>query len=242
MSDLILVQDQFTEYLAAAADLAANFFIYEKMAIIPYRQFEIEDLRERFMSWSYEKRALKLSTFLSYKSHYEDFWSAGLSTINKVESFKRFMNSQSLKINDENKVMSLVEQDTFIEIYNPQLVQIYRSLDFYNYTNHSLMALEVFEWVELFQRSFEVSAKVHAVAQQVFLGITSDPIYNPVEEHVVQELHTNKPASHRVRSLAYAATLGKQGEFMGGLHICKIMESKSLRFKVMESVSVSENN
>lgn len=236
---ILNVETTFDEYIRVVEQFCKIIQKYENIIVIPYRFEEFEFLKDRFESWTPEKQNLKLSSFLAYKAHCEELWNENKSIMNERESFVRFLKSQKLYIHDQEAIEKLISFDTFTEIYDLNYVQIYRSLDFFNHTNHSLMALETFEWWELFQRSPEISAKVHAVAQQVFLGITSDPIYNPIEEHVVQELETNKPMSHLIQSLVYAPTLGVGGEFLGGLHVCRINKSRSLKFQVLPAADLT---
>lgn len=61
-------------------------------------------------------------------------------------------------------------QNQIIEIYNPQGIQLYRSLNFFNTCGYSLLDLCVTEWFVLWERPTSIINRIHAIVNDVMTG------------------------------------------------------------------------
>lgn len=55
------------------------------------------------------------------------------------------------------EVYQTLTKDKIVEIYNMDLIQIYRSLNFFNLCSYNLFELLTHEWTELYERSIQVN-------------------------------------------------------------------------------------
>ncbi|MNT65143.1 hypothetical protein D3C72_2031010 [compost metagenome] len=60
-----------------------------------------------------------------------------------------------------------MDEDTVVEIYGPNMIQLYRSVNFYQYSSYSLLDLSAFEWFVLWDRPRAVTEKLMNVAHEV---------------------------------------------------------------------------
>jgi hypothetical protein len=78
--------------------------------------------------------------------------------------------------------------DEIIEIYNPEGIQLYRSLNFFKTCGYSLLDLCVNEWFILWERPRSVVEKMHAVVGTVLNGKKQDFAMN-VGPHLIRETY-----------------------------------------------------
>jgi len=67
-----------------------------------------------------------------------------------------------------------IAQDEIIEIYSPQGIQLYRSLNFFNTCGYSLLDLYVHEWFVLWERPASIINRIHATVADVLTGKKTD--------------------------------------------------------------------
>jgi len=90
--------------------------------------------------------------------------------------------------------------DEIIEIYNPQGVQIYRSLNFFGVCGYSLLDLCVHEWWILWERPKSVINSIHNVVTSVLSGEKQDSAVN-IDSHLIRETYddgTTQPFLPRI--------------------------------------------
>lgn len=68
----------------------------------------------------------------------------------EVEFAKKSLKHYGFKVNDD--FWKTVEHDHVIEIYGTDMVQLYRSFNFFKYSGYSLLDIAVFEWFSLWER------------------------------------------------------------------------------------------
>lgn len=87
-----------------------------------------------------------------------------------------------------------------IEIYNPQGIQLYRSLNFFGVCGYSLLDLCVREWFVLWERPKSVINAIHNVVQDVLSGQKKDTAVN-IGSHLIRETYddgTTQPFQPRI--------------------------------------------
>ena len=67
----------------------------------------------------------------------------------------------------DDGIWNVMDQDSVVEIYGPNMKQLYRSVNFYQYSSYSLLDLAAFEWFYLWERHRSVTEQMMAVAQSV---------------------------------------------------------------------------
>lgn len=76
--------------------------------------------------------------------------------------------------------------DEIIEIYNPQGIQLYRSLNFFKTCGYSILDLCVNEWYVLWERPSYVIERLHHVVSEVLAGVKKDTSLG-VGPHLIRE-------------------------------------------------------
>ncbi|WP_413289254.1 hypothetical protein [Bdellovibrio sp. HCB337] len=76
--------------------------------------------------------------------------------------------------------------DQIIEIYNPEGIQLYRSLNFFNTCGYSLLDLCVNEWFVLWERPKAIIQRIHDVVGQVLTGTKTDTAVG-IGPHLIRE-------------------------------------------------------
>lgn len=153
----------------------------------------------------------------------------------KYYALSAFLKKYRLNLPNEKEALKSIDKDTYIEIYDKDLIQVFRSYDFFEITNHSLMALETYEWWELFYRSEIIVQQQMKVLNEIFSGQIRHFVANPVELHTVKEINIENPISSQTESLLYAPLFDNSENFQGGVHLFKVYSSQSLKFKVLDN-------
>lgn len=222
----------FDRFLAIAEEFAAYIKSVEGVNTVAIHPHERDLLLQKFNNMPIEKQLKKFYRFEGYYEHCREIVSQGYSLKDKKTSIKAFMKKYGLKFANEDDVFEVMDQQTFIEIYDLDFIQCYRSIDFLNATSHSMMALETCEWWDLFERSTYIGDQIMSVVQSIYSGAVREPVYMPVESHTVKELGSTSPLSSQADIILYGPVYDERGLFQGGLHLFKIKSVYSLDFKV----------
>lgn len=78
--------------------------------------------------------------------------------------------------------------DEIIEIYSPEGIQLYRSLNFFKTCGYSLLDLYVNEWFILWERSSATIDKIHEVVEQTLSGKKLDTKVG-IGPHLIRETY-----------------------------------------------------
>lgn len=119
---------------------------------------------------------------------------------------------------------NLLDKDDVIEIYGSDMIQKYRSLNFYNKTSYSLLDLVLNEWYVLWERPTYVLNDLLTSANKIVEGQTEKLNLN-MEPHLVKEIFNcgnTEPFEPRVLAVKfkYAMPLYKSvGKEVAGLII-----------------------
>jgi hypothetical protein len=104
---------------------------------------------------------------------------------NEIALLLRALNKHGFQADDE--FLKTIEKDQIIEFYNEDMIQLYRSFNFYKITGYSLLDISLYEWFVLWERP-----------RQILDGIASElaetlETYIPVKSfktkrHLVREI------------------------------------------------------
>lgn len=196
---------------------------------------EREFLRKKFEGLPYATREARLEKFQRYVDFCNEMVESGISLKDKKAALRSFLGKYSLSAPSLERIYKILDKNTYVEIYNKDSVQVYRSLDFLNVTNHSLMALETCEFWELFHRSSAINEKVLDIVNGINTGSILDPVFLPVEKHTVKEIRSVDPRSSQTRMtlLAPLHLEGDEKSFQGFIHFFKVTSAYSLKFEVV---------
>lgn len=96
--------------------------------------------------------------------------------------------------------------DEIIEIYNPEGIQLYRSLNFFKTCGYSLLDLYVNEWFILWERSSQVIEKIHEVVEQTLSGNKTNTKVD-IGPHLIRETYddgTTQPFEPRTAVVEFS--------------------------------------
>jgi PAS domain-containing protein len=163
---------------------------------------------------------LRVTQYLSTLSNQEALESAAFQS----ELLKKALDFFGLESISEN--IPAFEADDIIEVYNSDSIQLYRSLNFFEYSSYSLEDLLLNEWFHLWERPSWAIEQLMALVQQTLSG-QSDLITNPnVTPHLLREiLDDGNGSSHRLlrQTMKTVFALRKKGSrrIGGFVSVCK---------------------
>lgn len=222
--------NRFSQFEAIADELCAYLRAVEGINTVSIHEHERDFVLSKFLALPEAKQARKLERFLGYYDLSRDLVEARISLRDKNQGLKAFLKKFRLVVPEEDSVFEILDKNTFIEVYDLDFVQRYRSVDFLEATNHSVMALESCEWWDLFERAEKITKDQIAIVTEIYTGKVHGPLFHPIEAHTVKELRTKVPLSSQAESLVYSPVYSKEGNFEGGLHLFKITAARALDF------------
>ncbi len=84
------------------------------------------------------------------------------------------------------RMVESLDDETVVEIYTSDMIQIFRNLNLLDVTGYSIMDLSVFEWWVLWERSQFVAQQMHKLAESVLVNETPFVPFT-LEGHVLKE-------------------------------------------------------
>lgn len=131
--------------------------------------------------------------------------------------------SKKLGIVFNPEVYDRLTQDKIIEIYNQDMIQIYRSLSFFNLCSYSLSELLTNEFYELYERSLQVNSLLMESAQKLINREYSlAPIsLKHIPQHVMREKFSEEKTAFFVQFEEAYPIYTWSREFYGYLLVLK---------------------
>lgn len=213
----------FCDFLKANTGIEANALCESQFVMI----------QKEYAKLSLVQQKSKLENFQSYYRFCKDLVSKRQSLRDKKSCIKAFFYKYALTVQDQDEILDTICDNTFIEVYDSDFKQVYRSVDFFEVTSHSIMALELCEWFDLFQRSKDLTSDQYEVVTKIFSGVIKVPVYKPIEDHTVKEINSDHPKSSQAQIILYAPLFNADGTFYGILHLFRVIESQSLEFQLV---------
>jgi hypothetical protein len=88
----------------------------------------------------------------------------------------------------DESLWDVIAKDMVVEIYGPNMIQLYRSINFYQYTSYSLLDLSAFEWFILWDRPRVILDRLMKLAIQLLE--TNIPLMAcDIPQHILREIH-----------------------------------------------------
>lgn len=107
----------------------------------------------------------------------------------EMEFLKKFLfRYKMMPLSDE--VFSHIGPDDFIEVYNPQGIQIYRSWNFFKFCRYTIDEVLSNHWIDLYERPEFVERKILDLMPSFFSKSSAMIPFN-IAEHVVTEKKLN---------------------------------------------------
>jgi hypothetical protein len=214
--------DSLSLFEEVARALCEQFREQAGVTVYPLHEAERERVRERLQSLPIAWRTRKLESFIAHWEHLYELRTEGISPRDKPRSLRACLRKYGLRLPDETQVLAALDETTIIELYGRDFRQFYRSFDFLTATHYSVLALEFFEWHELFGRSPAITQAMTVIVEDIWSGRVRQPVFRPVPSHTVQEIWSPHPRSQRLDVRIYSPLYLESGEFGGGLHAFKL--------------------
>lgn len=224
----------FNNYIKLANELCDYLWEVEGVEARALPEGQVELVKNAFFSFPLEVQKHKYKSFKNYFQICQELTAKGVTLKNKQEALFAFLRKYGLSIPDADEVFNMIDNDTFVEVYDNHFTQVFRSADFMKVTSHGLMALETCDWFSLFERSQNVTDEQMVVVKKIFDGSLKRPVFKPVDDHTVKEINSSSPKTSQSESLVYSPVYGVDGSFHGGLHLFRVFQQNSLEFEVVQ--------
>jgi hypothetical protein len=125
--------------------------------------------------------------------------------------------------------MERIQPNSLVEIYDQDLIQRYRSANFFSYTSHSLEDLESRPYFELFKKSQAVEQSITDFVTKVLRGQQHEPDYTSVGKHRLWEINSPKKLVTQNKTTALSPIFHEEdGSLAGFVHICSVLSQTEL--------------
>ena len=225
--------DGFVELEQAAHELCDLWRAATGRPAIAIHPAERDWVAERIRAQSPAARRAKQKHLLDAREYYSELIRDGIPLSDKRRGLQAFLRKFGLIVPQADAVLEVLDQHTYVEIYNEQFRQVFRSLDFLEVTHYGLLALESCEWFELFDRSAAITEQQIALVQGILSGQYQTPLWRPLPPHTVKELRSEHPASSQIEVTLYSPLFDAAGTLQGGLHLFKVQATRSLDLQVI---------
>lgn len=92
-----------------------------------------------------------------------------------------------LGLSPGSNLLDRIESDDVIEVYNPDQVQIFRNLEFFDICSYTLEELFCIQWWRLFRRDEAVSGSIIKLVEDLYQRKYPDGAASPLPQHTVVE-------------------------------------------------------
>lgn len=223
----------FDDYLHLVNVLCAHLRETEGVSCEALPESQESMVKAKFFSLPFEVQKHRYEMFHRYFTVCHEITTDDLPLRDKQKTLFAFFRKYGLSTPNAFDVFELIDKDTYVEVYDEHFTQVFRSVDFLEVTSHGLMTLETCEWFDLFERAESITKDQMDVVQKIYSGAITNPVFKPIEDHVVKEINSGSPKTSKSESLVYAPVHDSKGEFFGGLHLFKVQEQRSLDFEVV---------
>ncbi len=174
---IIAVLTRFSELLAKCG---YEVRVYSESALIKLQEVPFE--KKQTIISHYEKLCSWLQGELEKPLSTDDL---------ELRCLKRALDHYGIAPHDD--FWKTVEQNQIIELYGDDMVQLYRSLNFYEITGYSLLDVSVYEWYVLWSRPKQALEMMTTYIQETLSSFTSVERVK-IPQHVIREIHNSSLA------------------------------------------------
>lgn len=125
---------------------------------------------------------------------------------------------KKIKAVPENDIFDKIAQGDVVEVYLDDHIQIYRNLEFFNYTSFTIDELLCGTWYKLYKRDFLPSLKMMKMAFKLLTKRLNKTTPWNVPEHIFDEIGSEENLRHSIL-LKYLSPLTNQGKMVGAICI-----------------------
>ena len=142
----------------------------------------------------------------------------GFETKREALEFER-----SKKLSNERS-MDMKLSD-FIEIYDKNSIQVFRSFELFHHLSYSLSEIFTYTWVDLFNRDDFVFKRMFELSEGVLSGKIVDILHPRFPDHIVEEKFSSKQFWVKMRHKIICPLRAADGSIGGLLNTFKIIDS-----------------
>jgi hypothetical protein len=185
----------------------------------------IGSLQDRFLAQNIESQRFQHQAMREFYEVCQEI-SKEQAFIDNKHSAKRHLWRRKLKVEDD--VLEAIDNTVCVELYDVNLRQTFRTINFLRYIEHSLEELSILPYYEIFIRSEIVSERIAFNAQKILSGEHPAPMWNFIEPNIVKERGTTRVSRASTRCVApvYDADTN---EIVGLIHIFLIESQTQLK-------------
>ena len=216
------------EVLAQLAETLTVFLNrHEGVSVRSIEMDEYIHIEKKWNGMSPSKQIEKFKTFLSFYGICKQLIKTG-SLRRKPEALRTFLDKFQLRIPSEDLAFSILGADTIFDVRNNRAEQVYRSVDFLGVTSHSILALELMSWWELFDLSHRSLTDWLALTNGIRNGKIRTPLLRPTAPDTVREICTRHPRVHQFESILFSPIYDSKKNIRGSLLLFNVNGTLSL--------------
>jgi hypothetical protein len=103
----------------------------------------------------------------------------------EIHYLKKALNKFGMRVEDD--FWANLRKGDAIEVYGTDMIQKYRSLNFYNFTSYSLLDLVIHEWYVLWERPLSIMNAMMEMADDIIKGRRGSGKMN-LKRHLIREI------------------------------------------------------
>jgi hypothetical protein len=193
--------------------------------------------RETFLALEPTKQTAIISKLQDDLLFYTECSSGQERLNNNKNLLEIFAYRKKLKI--PSTAMEKINSKSLIEFYDHDLIQRFRSVNFFSVTSHSLEDLESRPFYELFKKSPETERKIGSVVTRIFTGATREPDFTTVTRHRLWEINSPRKLVTQNKTVALTPVFRESDDSVVGiLHICNVIRQTEL--SIVHDTAASE--
>lgn len=134
----------------------------------------------------------------------------------ELHCLKKALDFYNLEATDE--FLKTIGDDHIVELYGEDMIQLYRSLSFFNVTSYSLLDISIYEWYVLWNRSVKAIEETLNDAQQVIKNYIPLRKFE-IQKQLIQEVYDVRAQAESfaprmiLAEFMYFGSLTKKNEF-----------------------------
>jgi hypothetical protein len=125
--------------------------------------------------------------------------------------------------------MEKIQPGSLVEIYDVDLIQRYRSANFFSFTSHSLEDLESRPYYDLFKKSEQVEMEIDRFVNRVLSGRLREPDFSTIGTHRLWEINSRKKIVTQNQTDVLSPVFHEgDGSLAGVIHVCSVLNQTEL--------------
>lgn len=242
-SDQALIKfDSFSDRFELLYDLSQKLSIYlqasENLKVTFPDENNLQVYKDKFFALPPDIQIAKIQNFIQYYDHCYKMVVNGATLKDKLQSLKAYCYTYGLVIPSKHEIYSLIDKDTFVEIYDNNFMQRYRSPEWLETISYSILDVELTDWRELFYRAEQFVSSQLEIVSGLYSGKITQPVFKPLAVHTVKETKSKRPYCVELESIAYSPVYNLHGDFVGGLHLLKLHNLRRLDYGLLKESNI----